>query len=70
MGRELGAMIYHWVGIRSSDINGQGIRSCDITMGRELGATLYHWVGIRSSYISMSRELGATLYKWVGNQEL
>jgi hypothetical protein len=35
MGRELGATLYHWVGITSSYIS----------MSRELGATLYKWVG-------------------------
>ena len=35
MGMELGAMLYHWVGIRSSDIS----------MGRKLGAVIKQWVG-------------------------
>jgi hypothetical protein len=35
MGRELGAMIYQWV----------GIRSYDVSLVMELGATIYQWAG-------------------------
>jgi hypothetical protein len=35
MGRELGAMIYQWA----------GIRSYDVSLVMELGATIYQWAG-------------------------
>jgi hypothetical protein len=37
------------------NINGQGMRSYDISMDRELGATIYQWVGIRSYDITIGR---------------
>ena len=64
MGKELGAMLYQWIGNQEPQyINGQGIRSYDISMVKELGATIYQSVGIRSYDISMGREYRGMIYQ-------